>query len=181
MNDDRVSLLARIARRGENGMRSILELAAATYGSRPDGDDATIPTGFDPMAARLFESIVEGAYLVATSDGVFDAEERAAFERVVTAACGGSVAASEITSLVQDLADQLAEDGVERRLAKVGEPLRTVDQGWEVLRIAALLAEANGEVSDVERDILGRLAVASRLTAGDVDRALADARAAIGR
>ena len=86
--------------------RSILTLAAASYGSRPT-DESTVPTGFDPHAAALFESIVEGAYIVATADGVFDAEERRAFERIVTAACGGAVAPRHIVDLISDLQDQL--------------------------------------------------------------------------
>src|SRR5690606_13128494 len=88
LTDDRIHLLARIARTPHGGSestpadRSILTLAAASYGSRPE-DESTIPTGFDPFAAALFECIVEGAYLVATADGVFDDEEKRTFERIV--------------------------------------------------------------------------------------------------
>ena len=53
--------------------------------SRPS-DEATVPTGFDPVAVALFEAIVEGAFLVAFADGVFDDEERKTFERVVAPA-----------------------------------------------------------------------------------------------
>jgi tellurite resistance protein len=49
----------------------------------------TQPTGFDPEAARLFEAIVESAYLVATADGHFDSAEQVAFQQVVLAGCGG--------------------------------------------------------------------------------------------
>src|SRR5208282_465557 len=94
---------------------SILSLAAASYGARPS-EDATVPTGFDPLAVALFEAIVEGAYLVAHADGVFDEEERRTFERVVLAACGGTVAPQQVAALVSDLSDQLEEDGLERRI-----------------------------------------------------------------
>src|SRR5690242_2629680 len=96
LNDETINLLARVARTphgtsaAQSTDRSILMLAAASYGARPS-DEATVPTGFDPAAAALFEVIVEGAYLVASADGVFDDDERALFERVVTAACGGTV------------------------------------------------------------------------------------------
>src|ERR1700742_300846 len=110
-NEARINLLARVARAAplvaqvHPGRRSsILTLAAASYGSRPSGD-ATVPTGFDPLAVALFEAIVEGAYLVANADGVFDAEERRVFERVVVAACGGAGAATQIAALVSDLGD----------------------------------------------------------------------------
>src|SRR5688500_6063607 len=94
LTDDRINLLARVARASKSHDRasdpSILTLAAASYGSRPT-DESTVPTGFDPFAAALFESIVEGAFIVAKADGVFDDEERRTFERIVTAVCGGSV------------------------------------------------------------------------------------------
>ena len=68
--DDRINLLAKVARtphrtreEGASSDRSILMLAAASYGARPT-DESTVPTGFDPFAAALFESIIEGAYLV---------------------------------------------------------------------------------------------------------------------
>src|SRR5271165_2110300 len=91
-DEHRIDLLARVARSASLPGKpvdpshpvSILSLAAASYGARPS-EDATVPTGFDPLAVALFESIVEGAYLVATADGVFDAEERRVFERVVLA------------------------------------------------------------------------------------------------
>src|SRR5580698_6552335 len=105
--DARIDLLARVARSASAASTqldpakpvSILSLAAASYGARPS-EDATVPTGFDPLAVALFEAIVEGAYLVATADGVFDAEERKLFERVVLAACGGSVPPPHISALV---------------------------------------------------------------------------------
>src|SRR5271155_1002997 len=70
---------------------SILAQAAKSYGARPIFDEATVPTGFDPAAAALFEATVEAAFLVANSDGVFDDDERAAFQSVVSAACNDQV------------------------------------------------------------------------------------------
>lgn len=184
--DDRINLLAKVARtprgREEDGQspkdRSILMLAAASYGSRPI-EEGTVPTGFDPFAAALFESIVEGAYLVATADGVFDDEERSTFERIVTAACGGSVPQKHVSDLVADLADQLGEDGLDRRIQRLGEGIQRQEQAREVLRIAALIAQVSDDVSDVERSVLTKIAAACQLGEGEVDRALADVRAAL--
>ncbi len=187
-NDDRIDLLARVARtpaRAEGDTDasipegSILALASAAYGAKPQ-EDATVPTGFDPMAVALFECIVEAAYLVAAADGVVDAQERQAFERVVTAACGGTVAPKHIGELVTELADQLSEDGMDTRILRVGKTVVRKSHAHEVLRIAALIAEANGHVSDVERDVLGRIAESMGLSRGDVEGALTDARAALG-
>jgi tellurite resistance protein len=158
--------------------RSILTLSAAAYGSRPT-DESTVPTGFDPMAAALFESIVEGAYIVATADGVFDDEERRTFERIVAAACGGSVPQRHISDLVEDLADQLDEDGLDKRLERLGEGITRREHAQEVIRIAALIAQVSEDVSEVERSVLDRLAAACKLEPAEVDAALVDVRKAV--
>src|ERR1700738_5186295 len=111
-DEARIHLLARIAR-GEDDTGEkppwLLSLSAAAYGARPS-DEATVPTGFDPYAVALFETIVEGAYLVAKADGELDDAERKAFERVVVNACSGTVTPKQIQALLADLQDQLDED-----------------------------------------------------------------------
>src|SRR5580658_5068766 len=136
----RLNLLARLAQSTPDAPRpaarpsSILSVAAVSYGARPVGD-ATVPTGFDPVAVALFEAIVEAAYVVANADGVFDAEERRVFEQVVTAACGGAVAPHQIHALVSDLDDQLREDGVDRRIEMIATSVMKKDHAREVLRV----------------------------------------------
>ena len=184
--DDRINLLAKVARTPRSSRvegqgssdRSILMLAAAAYGARPT-DESTVPTGFDPFAAALFESIVEGAYLVATADGIFDEEERGTFERIVAAACGGAVPQSHVAALVSDLADQLEEDGLDRRIQRLAEGIQRDEQALEVLRIATLIAHASEDVSDVERSVLEKLATACSLPEGAVEGALADVKASL--
>ncbi len=180
---ERINLLARVARspgaaKGVATSTSILTLAAASYGAQFN-DEATVPTGFDPNAAKLFEAIVEGAFLVASADGVIDASERETFEKVVAAACGGVVAESQVAALVSDLGDQLSEDGLDQRLKAIGERVTKREHGEEVLRIAALLAQVSESVSDVERDVLAKLAAACNLTPTDVDLAMDDVKKAL--
>lgn len=137
---------------------SILVVAAGSYGARPIDEEVTVPTGFDPSAAALFEAIVEASYLVAVADGEFDATEREAFRHVVAVACGGVVSEEQLQALLADLADQLAEDGVDKRIEMVG---RTIGKGRhqrEVLRIAALLSQVSGGVSESEREVLLKIA-----------------------
>jgi tellurite resistance protein len=185
-SDAKINLLARVARSSTKPGAladpekpvSILSLAAASYGARPD-DDATVPTGFDPVAVALFESIVEGAYLVASADGVIDDEERKTFERVVSTACGGAVAPRQIAALVSDLGDQLEEDGVDRRVEMLAKQVTKKDHAREVLRIAALLAQSSEDVGAEERLVLTKLAASLGLEAGDVDAALADVKDAL--
>jgi tellurite resistance protein len=184
--DLRINLLARVARSASDPGQpidpsrpvSILSLTAASYGARPS-EDATVPTGFDPMAVALFEAIVEGAYLVAHADGVFDDEERRTFERVVLAACGGAVGAQQIVALVSDLSDQLKEDGLDRRVEALAKTASKREHAQEVLRIAALLAQASGDVSPVEREALLKIARACKLEEAEVDTALDDVKKAL--
>jgi tellurite resistance protein len=158
---------------------SILSVAAASYGWKANVDEATQPTGFDPEAARLFEAVVEAAFLVANADGEFDAAEQSAFRHVVVTACGGFVVERQVSALLADLGDQLAEDGMERRVQVLAHSVSREDQAREVLRISALLAYVSGGVSQVERDVLGKLAAALKLPSSAVDAAVKEAQSAV--
>lgn len=157
------SLIERVARgiarqNSTAGGPSILAQAASSYGARPVVDEATVPTGFDPAAAALFEAVVEAAFLVANSDGVFDDDERAAFQSVVAEACGDVVQLSQLDALVADLCEQLAEDGIDKRTRMVARTITKAEHQLEVLRIAALMAHISGGVSEQERTVLEQLA-----------------------
>ncbi len=178
--DDQINLLAKVARTNApsedddvSSDSSILLLAAASYSARPK-EDATAPTGFDPIAVALFEAIVEAAYLVASADGVVDSEERKTFERVVYAACGGTVAQNQVAALVGDFEGLLEEDGLDARVTAIAKLVGKKEHAREVLRIAALLAKASEGVADSERNILLKIAKACGLEPGDVDHALTE-------
>lgn len=166
----------------ETGVRgSILTVAACSYGFRADLDELTQPTGFDPEAARLFEAIVESAYLVAHADGLFDAAEQAAFQHVVLAACGGFVAERQVSALLLDLKDLLLEDGLDKRVDMVGRAVTKPEHAREVLRVAALLAEVSGGVSEVERGVMKRLAARLGLDETTLDQSVTEAKSALRR
>jgi tellurite resistance protein len=183
----RTDFLSKVARRvaepASNAppgvMNSILTVAAGSYGFRPGGDDATMPTGFDPHAAALFESIVEASYLVATADGVFDDAERNAFRTVVLEACRGSVDPESLEALMADLGDQLEEDGLDRRIEMVAKTINRTDQQREVLRIASFLAFASGGVSDLERGVIDKMGVAFQLTEAELQSVLQEVQDAV--
>jgi tellurite resistance protein len=156
---------------------SILTVAAGSYGFRSaHEDELTMPTGFDPSAAALFESIVEAAYLVATADGVFDEAERKAFRDVVLEACRGAVGPDQLEALLADLADQVHEDGVDVRIQMVARGVTRPEHQREVLRIAALLAHVSGNVSEVERDVVVKLAAAFHIPNDVIEAVLNEAR-----
>ena len=159
--------------------RSILTQAAASFAKKPTAAEETIPTGFDPGAASLFEAVVEAAFLVANADGVFDDTERDTFERVVAEACQNTVQGTAVHELVNELCEQLGEDGLDQRIAMVAGSIRSAEHRLEVLRIAALMAHISGGVADTERRVLERLAVSFSLPEDAVDRAILQAQQAL--
>jgi tellurite resistance protein len=158
---------------------SILAQAASSYGARPVVDEATVPTGFDPQAAALFEAVVEAAFLVANSDGIFDEDERAAFQSVVANATNNTVQLAQLEALVADFCEQLAEDGLDKRARMVARTITRRDHQQEVLRIAALMAHISGGVSGQERSVLESLAAGFELESSAIDQALEQAQAVL--
>jgi len=153
---------------------SVLLASAARYSSPPSDFAATPPTGFDPDAAALFEAIVESACLVVNADGEFDQAEREVFTLVLLEASNRRVSERQVQAIVSDLATQLAEDGLERRLARLRMAIARPNDRREALRIAALLARVSSGVSDVELSVLRRLAATWDLEPSAVDEALVE-------
>jgi tellurite resistance protein len=163
----------------EGARGSLLSVAASSYGFKSENEDHTQPTGFDPEAARLFEAVVEGAFLVANADGDFDDTEQAAFQHVVVAACAGRVAERQVSALLADLHDQLDEDGIGKRIQMVARTITREDHAREVLRVSSLLAHVSGGVSSVERETLDKLATELKLSSAAVDQAIEEAAHAL--
>jgi tellurite resistance protein len=187
VDDEEMQLLARVARLAatppsapgtESPAPSIVALAAGAFRARPTRD-ATVPTGFDPLAAALFESIVEAAYVVANADGVFDSEERRTFELVIEAACGTALRADRVAALVSDLGNQLAEDGADRRIEALSRAVTREEHAREILRIGALIATISDAASPAERATLARIAAHCGLPSDAVAHALAEAERAL--
>jgi len=158
---------------------SLLSVAASSYGWKAENDEHTQPTGFDPEAARLFEAVVEGAFLVANADADFDATEQAAFQHVVVSACAGRVDEQQVSALLADLHDQLQEDGMQKRIEMVARTITREDHAREVLRVSSLLAHVSGGVSLVERGVLDKLAAEFKLTNAAVEQAIEEAAHAL--
>lgn len=181
------SLLDRVAANLAKGVvgqgmsvRSILSQAATSYAKRPVGAEETIPTGFDPRAAVLFEAVVEAAFLVANSDGDFDAKERSTFETVVAQACQNTLKPSELHALVTNLCELLETQGMSERVSRVCAAVLSHEHKLEVLRISALMAHISGGVQTPERAVLDQLASGMGLGADAVATALGQAERALG-
>ncbi len=164
---------------GQGQDEPLLLACAARYSGEMKDPKEGGGFGFDADAAALFEAIVEGAYLVAHADGVFDATEQQAFGRLVWEICGGRISEGQLQALVQDLGSQLREDGLARRLAMVAKAVVDLEHRREALRVAALLATVSAGVSEVERDVLLQFAQELALGPEEVGGAIANAQTAL--
>ncbi len=159
MRVERIERLASVSMGQELGGlkgRSVIALAAAAYAAQPSVDSTT-PTGFDPFAVTLFEAIVEAAFLVATADGVFDDAEREVFARIVAASADHALPRSDLTGLIEELADNLSIQGIDKRVTRIAESVKRPEQKQALLRVCLLVALANDVISEPEEAIIGRL------------------------
>jgi len=180
------NLLARIAKRisepdpsREGSAGSILTATAERYTDGPVEAGASLTAGFDPEAAALFEAVVEAAYLVANADGVFDETEQAAFHQVVHTACGDAIPERQIAALLTDLAAQLEDDGIDKRVKMVARTITGPEQAREVLRVAAFIAFISEGVSEVEREVMLKLAGRFGLGPEVIDEAVQEVERAL--
>jgi hypothetical protein len=116
---------------------------------------------------------------VANSDDDFDPEEQAAFEAVVVNACNNLVQPAQLGALLADLRESLLEDGIEKRTRMVARTIVRLDHQIEVLRIAALMAQISGGVSEQERAVLEQLREGFNLEEEALAGAMAEAEAVL--
>jgi tellurite resistance protein len=163
----------------DGAQSSILALASHSYGSRPDDDEVTQPTGFDPTLANMFEAVIESAFIVANADHEFDDKERQAFKHVVVMACANRVSESQVVALLADLEELLREDGLDKRVQMVARTITKPEYAREVLRVAALMAHVSAGVSGVEREVLDKLRLQFGLESEALDTALQEVALAL--
>lgn len=158
------------------GAPSLLRASALQFGRRPQNEDHTQPSGFDPRGAALFEAIVESAYLVATADGTFDADEQRAFQHIVLAVCAGALTEVQVGALLFALEERSVMQGRSSRMLAVAQAVAWCGNADEVLRIAVLMAEASGGVSAEERAVLEELRHGFVLSPRILEEALEEVR-----
>jgi tellurite resistance protein len=156
---------------------SVLLASAAQFGRRPQNEEHTQPSGFDPRGAALFEAIVESAYLVATADGVFDEKEQRVFQHIVLTVCAGALTEQQVEALVFALRERMHIHGRASRMLAVTQAVSWSGHSREVLRIAALMAEASGGVSAEERAVLEELTRGFVIPPRVLDETLEEVRA----
>lgn len=125
--------------------------------------DAPPLQGFD--ASRL-EAVVELMYLAAAADEEFSEEERAHFRTSVESLTDRKIA--DLDALVSKIADALATEGRDARLAAVKARLPDAKMREAALAMAIRLMAVDGVVRTAERDLILEAAEALEI---DGDRA----------
>ena len=145
----------------------------------PSTDETTIPTGFDPAGGGALRSHRRSCVPGRSADGVLDDSEREAFVQVVIEACGGAVDEQQVQRPPGRSRASSSKKTASTRASRRSAARRQARAQREVLRIAGLLAHVSGGVSEVERDVLGKLAAAFHLDPGEVDAALDAVKSAL--
>lgn len=175
------SLLERIARGITDSL--FVKVVQYNYFPRPRGEGSTDHDSFDPGAAALYEATVELTFLVASAEGALEDDARGALQWVLCEASKrripGLVPEERLEALIADLAEQLVEDGLEKRARMVSRTLLHRDHQHDGMRVAALTAHAFGGVSVSRRRVLELLAHRFGLDSSAVDQAIQEAEASL--
>jgi tellurite resistance protein len=130
----------------------------------------------DVDSARWFQSLVELAWLVASTDG-FDPAERASMATLLATVSGTAVDHEALEQHLAELAEQVDVMGRTQRLARAAAELHDQASGSDALTFAALVAMADGRLEAIELDALVTLGGFLDIPAGEV-RSLVTAVAA---
>lgn len=120
---------------------------------------SVLRNGADP--ALLFDSIVEGAYLVAAADGTVDATELASIKSAVHVLTEDEIAEEDVDQLLGDLVDLRSREGEDARCAVVGKTLAESDTVTDGVRIAAAIAYVSAGLDLRELAVLHKIATAA--------------------
>jgi tellurite resistance protein len=110
------------------------------------------------LYARV-EPLAEVMFLVMSSDGTIDAQERAALRGMLRTLTDGALSSPEMERMLDDFGAQLAVDGIEQRLDTVAARLYAQPEDRELaLALGAATALADEAVHASEAAVLHGLA-----------------------
>jgi hypothetical protein len=109
----------------------------------------------------LFRAAVEAGCLAAFADLEVDDAEKHALVTAVGVLSVGDVVEWETDALVDECAKRIADDGIEARVAAVGEALKQLGHAEAGLLLAALVADASAGVDNIEYGVLEAVAEAA--------------------
>jgi tellurite resistance protein len=103
----------------------------------------------DAAAARHFQALLEAAYLVASADGLADAERRT-LAALLEAASGQAFASDKFELHFRDLDDAVEMLGRRERLRRTAEEFETREARDEAIGFALLVAIGDGKLAAPE-------------------------------
>jgi tellurite resistance protein len=110
----------------------------------------------DSDAARHFQALLEAGYLVASADGLQDAERQALAE-LLEEATGAAVDRASFELHFRDLDDAVAMLGRRERLSRTAEEFTEPEARREALGFALLVAIGDGKLAAPELSVLFEL------------------------
>jgi tellurite resistance protein TerB len=117
----------------------------------------------------MLQAIVGAALMIAAADGEIEPNETTKLEEIMAAHDALSAfKRSEISAILQDYTKKLKANfalGKTQLMREISDIADKSDQAEEVLLIAVAIAEADGEIEDNEKKVIGEIAKTLRLNA----------------
>ncbi|HEU4404603.1 MAG TPA: tellurite resistance TerB family protein [Polyangiaceae bacterium] len=111
-------------------------------------------------ADEFFSALVEGAFLVASADGLLSDEETHTLAETINFVAGERLSADDFSAMLNSFAEVLGDDGEEGRIRTLAEAIPDEAARHEILRFAILIALCDGELSGREHNTLLALGAA---------------------
>jgi tellurite resistance protein len=121
----------------------------------------------DARVVEYFQSLLEIGYLVASADGLAEAE-RGALARLMEQVSGSVLELRMLEQHLRDLDGSAAILGRHERLARVAASFEDAQSREEAIGFAALIAIADGKLAGPEAGVLLELGEHFSLSAGEV-------------
>src|SRR5262249_8623420 len=116
-----------------------------------------------PEQNEVFRLACEAACLAAFADIEVDDAEKQAIIAAIGLLSVGDVVEWEADTLVDECAKKIADEGIEARVAAVGEALKRLGQAEPALLVATFVAQASAGIDDIEHGVLEAVAEAAGL------------------
>jgi tellurite resistance protein len=156
-----IDLVGGDADRFRETVRSVIERAGEVDSPLPtmetlQGAATAAHEANDDDSAWYFQSLLELSYIVASADGFAD-EERRTLAVLLEQVTGAATSADELTLHFKDLDSAIRMLGKGERLRRAAAQFETERARTEALSFVTVVAASDGELADVERDVLDEL------------------------
>jgi uncharacterized tellurite resistance protein B-like protein len=167
---------------GSNAGKTLLRSGSAVARKvRADDAEATP----DLSAADLAEAtaaiaIIEGAFLVAASDGEIADEEAEKLTELTVAMFDGEITREDVQAVAERVNEVLEAQGFEARIAAVAEALPSAEYRRLAFTAAAAMAYFDGVITEEEEAVFGAYSEALEISDEDAETLLEEVREQMG-